>query len=53
MTDTNKLIDAEKLTRRMWLHYYNDQLFAREIITQDQWRKMRRRIDEEYRVKEA
>ncbi len=33
------------LVRRTWLHYYNDYLRERHIITEEEWRKMRRLID--------
>lgn len=34
----------ESLVRQIWLHYFNDYLFSRKIITEDEWRKMRRLI---------
>lgn len=35
----------EALARQTWLHYYNDYLRERGIITEDEWRKMRRLIE--------
>ncbi len=35
----------ESLVRQTWLHYFNDYLRGKRIITEDEWRKMRRRID--------
>lgn len=34
------------LTRRIWLQYFNDYLREHEVITEDEWRKMRRRIEQ-------
>lgn len=33
------------LVRQTWLHYYNDYLRKRQVITEEEWRKMRRLID--------
>lgn len=33
--------------RRTWLHYFNNYLRERHIITEDEWRKMRRLIDKD------
>ncbi len=35
----------EGLVRKTWLHYFNDYLRDKHVITEDEWRKMRRRID--------
>lgn len=35
----------EALVRRTWLHYYNDYLREHGVITEEEWRKMRRLID--------
>lgn len=34
-----------ELARQTWLHYYNDYLREHGIITEDEWRKMRRMIE--------
>ncbi len=34
----------ESLVRQTWLHYYNDYLRERGIITEEKWRKMRQKI---------
>lgn len=34
----------ESLARQIWLHYFNDYLFKHQVITEDEWRKMRRLI---------
>lgn len=31
--------------RQTWLHYYNDYLRKKQIITEEEWRKMRRMIE--------
>lgn len=36
----------EGLTRQIWLHYFNDYLLKRQIISEEEWRKMRRLIGE-------
>ena len=41
--DTNGTF-SEQLVRQTWLHYYNDYLRDKGIITEDEWRKMRRLI---------
>lgn len=33
------------LVRQTWLHYYNDYLRKKQIITEEEWRKMRRLIE--------
>lgn len=33
------------LARQTWLHYYNDYLRKKLIITEEEWRKMRRLIE--------
>ena len=33
------------LARQTWLHYYNDYLRKKQIITEEEWRKMRRLIE--------
>lgn len=35
------------VVRQTWLHYFNDYLRKRHIITEDEWRKMRRLIDKD------
>lgn len=30
--------------RKVWLHYYNDQLRQKRVITDEEWRKVRRQI---------
>ncbi len=32
------------LVRQIWLHYFNDRLRDKHIITEEEWRKMRRLI---------
>ena len=34
----------ESLVRQTWLHYYNDYLRERGIITEEKWRKKRQKI---------
>ena len=34
------------LVRQIWLYYFNDYLRERHIITEEEWRKMRRLIGE-------
>lgn len=34
----------EILARQIWLHYFNDYLRERNIITEEEWRKMRQKI---------
>lgn len=36
----------EALARQIWLHYFNDCLRKQNIITEDEWRKMRRLIEQ-------
>lgn len=33
------------LIRQTWLHYFNDYLRKKQIITEEEWRKMRRIIE--------
>ncbi len=33
------------LVRQIWLHYFNDYLREQNIITEEEWRKMRRLIE--------
>lgn len=35
---------SEALVRQIWLHYYNDYLRERGVITEEEWRKMRQKI---------
>ena len=35
----------ETFARRTWLHYYNDYLREHGVITEEEWRKMRRLIE--------
>lgn len=35
----------EALVRQIWLHYYNDYLRANGVITEEEWRKIRRLIE--------
>lgn len=35
------------LARRIWLHYFNDYLKERRVITEQEWRKMRLLIDKQ------
>lgn len=32
--------------RQTWLHYFNDYLRKHNVITEEEWRKMRRLIEE-------
>lgn len=34
----------EALVRQIWLHYFNDYLRERNIITEEEWRKLRQKI---------
>lgn len=36
----------ETIVRRTWLNYYNDYLRERKIISEDEWRKMRKLIEQ-------
>lgn len=35
------------VVRQTWLQYFNDYLRERHIITEEEWRKMRRLIDKD------
>lgn len=35
----------QEFVRQTWLHYFNNYLRERRIITEEEWRKMRRLID--------
>ena len=41
-TDNNTSV--EQIARQTWLNYYNDYLRDKGVITEDEWRKMRRLI---------
>ena len=45
MQTVNKTF-PEILARQIWLHYFNDYLRERNIITEDEWRKLRQKIGE-------
>lgn len=32
------------VVRQIWLHYFNDYLLKKQIITENEWRQMRRLI---------
>lgn len=34
----------ERVARETWLHYFNDYLRERGIITEEEWRKIRQKI---------
>ena len=34
----------EALARQIWLHYFNDYLRKQNIITEEEWRKIRQKI---------
>lgn len=34
----------ESLARQIWLHYFNDYLRNKNIITEEEWRKMSKKI---------
>ena len=36
--------NQDSLIRQVWLQYFNDYLREREVITEDEWRKIRRMI---------
>ena len=36
----------EVLVRQTWLHYFNDYLREHGVITEEEWRKMRRLIEQ-------
>ena len=40
----NNGVLPEQTVRQTWLHYFNDYLRERNIITEEEWRKMRRLI---------
>lgn len=40
------IMPPERLAQQIWLHYFNDYLFKHQVITEDEWRKMRRLIGE-------
>lgn len=43
---SREISSAERaVARQIWLHYYNDYLREREVITEAEWHKMRRLID--------
>lgn len=41
-----KKISKAPLAREVWLFYFNDVLFERKLITEKEWRNMRRLINE-------
>ena len=41
------------LVRETWLQYFNDYLRDRQIITEEEWRKMRRKISTATAVKKS
>jgi len=43
---TASLLTPKSLARQIWLHYFNDYLFKRQVITEEEWRKMRLLIGE-------
>jgi len=45
MTVSETAPDENHFARQIWLNYFNDYLRKRGIITEDEWRKMRRRIE--------
>lgn len=38
-------IFLKSAVRQTWLHYFNQYLLEHNVISEDEWRKMRRRID--------
>lgn len=44
MHNTDNRTSIEQVARQTWLNYYNDYLRDRGIITEEEWRKMRRLI---------
>lgn len=42
--EQNNGVFPEQTVRQTWLHYYNDYLRDKGIISEDAWRKMRRLI---------
>lgn len=44
MHEQNNGVLPEQAVRQTWLHYYNDYLRDKGIITEEEWRKMRRLI---------
>ncbi len=42
---TPYLMSLDGLARQVWLQYFNDYLRERQIITDEEWRKMRRLIE--------
>lgn len=48
MADTNRMSMAQQkryLAEQIWLHYYNDYLFGKGIITEDTRNKLKFKID--------
>lgn len=52
MQNKNALF-PEAVVRQVWLNYFNDYLRERKIITEEEWRKMRRLIEAKYNMKTA
>lgn len=42
---TSKPVLPEAYVRKTWLHYYNDYLRAKNLITDEEWRRMRQLIE--------
>ncbi|WP_418927256.1 hypothetical protein [Dysosmobacter sp.] len=36
----------EAFTRRIWLHYFNDTLRAKGLLSEKEWREMRQLIEQ-------
>lgn len=48
MADTNRMSIAQQkiyIAEQIWLHYYNDYLFGKGIITEQERNKLKFRID--------
>lgn len=40
----DSVISRERLARTIWLNYFNDYLRERQVITEQEWQKMRHLI---------
>ena len=43
----------DAVINQTWLHYYNNYLKERQIITEQEWRKMRQLIEKKFHLKDA
>ena len=45
MADRNRMSMAQHIAEQIWLHYYNDYLFGKSIITEQERNRMKCKID--------